>query len=84
MFAELKACAYAARRTLQVAESGKNRFVLLISTWLPSIGVAFITLIASTITQVTTYEILGVQTRFSLKGGYSSQKFCSVDCPSAS
>ncbi len=64
MFAELKACAYAARRTLQVKEAGKNRCVLLISTCLPSIGVTFITLIASMITQVATSEILGVQTRF--------------------
>lgn len=64
MFAELKVCAYTARRTLQVKESGKNRFVLLISTGLLSIGVAFITLMASIITQVATYEILGVQTSF--------------------
>ena len=84
MFAELKACAYVARRTLQVEGAGKNRFVLLISTWLPSIGVTFITLIASMITQVAAYEILGGQTRFSLKDVYSSQDFCSVGCSSAS
>ncbi|MDE0011919.1 MAG: hypothetical protein OXU36_12265 [Candidatus Poribacteria bacterium] len=55
MFAELKACAYAARRTQQVEEAGKNRFVLLISTRLPSIGVTFSTLIVSIITQVAIY-----------------------------
>lgn len=80
MFAELKACAYAARHPLQVKEAGKNRCVLLISTCLPSIGVTFI---ASMITQVATYEILSVQTRFSLKRVYSSQEYCSVDCQSA-
>lgn len=47
MFAELRVCAYAARRTPQVEEAGKNRFVLLISTCLPIIGGIFITLIVS-------------------------------------
>ena len=49
MFVKLKACAYAARGTLQVEEAGKNRFVLLISTCLPSIGVPIIALIVSII-----------------------------------
>ena len=69
MFAELKVCAYTARRTLQVKESGKNRFILFISACLLSIGVTFITLMASIITQVATYKILGVQTPFFLERG---------------
>ena len=69
MSAELRGCVYAARRTLQAEEAGKNRFVLLISTDLPSIGVAFIALIMFIIAQVATYKILGVQPLFFLERG---------------